>query len=153
MAHPVHHSESSARKFGGAPDDYLAVHDWFDASKAHDPRPVHRALRHHAFGIFEAESVFGHVITNSDAREVPVRFIGEQHVREDCRRIPTVSDWLGGIRPASWMIGGAIKSAEEEASDRMREDPMAGWKAHVAAGKTVLGFKDWLEMRKMARQP
>jgi len=30
MAHPLHHAESSARKFGGVPDDYQFVHDWFD---------------------------------------------------------------------------------------------------------------------------
>ena len=35
MAHPLHHAESSARKFGGVPSDYQAVHDWFDASKEH----------------------------------------------------------------------------------------------------------------------
>ncbi len=35
MAHPLHHAESSARKFGGVPCDYQAVHDWFDASKEH----------------------------------------------------------------------------------------------------------------------
>ena len=35
MAHPLHHAESSARKFGGVPSDYQSVHDWFDASKEH----------------------------------------------------------------------------------------------------------------------
>jgi hypothetical protein len=36
---------------------------------------------------------------------VPVRFIGEQHVREDLGRIPTVEDWLGKILPEPWMFG------------------------------------------------
>ncbi len=35
MAHPFHHAESSARKFGGIPADYQPIHDWFDCSKAH----------------------------------------------------------------------------------------------------------------------
>src|SRR3954462_15997474 len=30
----LHHAVSSARKHGGEPEDYLAVHEWFDASKA-----------------------------------------------------------------------------------------------------------------------
>jgi hypothetical protein len=30
MAHPFHHAVSSARKFGGVPADYQAIHDWFD---------------------------------------------------------------------------------------------------------------------------
>lgn len=30
MAHPFHHALSSARKWGGRPEDYLAIHNWFD---------------------------------------------------------------------------------------------------------------------------
>ena len=85
MAHPLHHAESSARKFGGKPTDYQVIHDWFDASKAHMAFFTHRALRHHTQGIFEAERVFGLTITNSAGRSIPVRWIGEQHVKEDCQ--------------------------------------------------------------------
>jgi len=28
MAHPFKHAESSARRFGGNPEDYLAIHNW-----------------------------------------------------------------------------------------------------------------------------
>ena len=42
MAHPLHHAESSARKFGGIPDDYQHVHDWFDSSKEHLGLFIHR---------------------------------------------------------------------------------------------------------------
>lgn len=48
MAHPYHHAESSARKYGGSPEDYLPIHSWFDASKALFANFRHRALRHHA---------------------------------------------------------------------------------------------------------
>ncbi|WP_407636181.1 DUF6915 family protein [Pseudooceanicola batsensis] len=27
MAHPLHHAESSARKFGGVPSDYQSIHN------------------------------------------------------------------------------------------------------------------------------
>lgn len=74
------------------------------------PKPFnfrHRALRHHAQGIFEAERVFGHVIRNSAGRTVPVRYILERHVMEDCGGVvPTVGDWLLRIEPASWMSRG-----------------------------------------------
>ena len=33
MAHPYHHAVRSARLFGGRPEDYLAIHVWFDESK------------------------------------------------------------------------------------------------------------------------
>ena len=34
MGHPYHHALSSVRKWGGAADDYLPLHQWFDESKA-----------------------------------------------------------------------------------------------------------------------
>ena len=30
--HPLHHAESSVRKWGGEVKDYLAIHEWFDGS-------------------------------------------------------------------------------------------------------------------------
>jgi hypothetical protein len=52
MAHPYHHSLSSTRKWGGSVFDYLPLHSWFDQSKAIAADFRHRALRHHAEGIF-----------------------------------------------------------------------------------------------------
>ena len=105
MAHPLKHAESSVRKFGGRPEDYLPIHNWFDESKAFIPDFRHRALRHHAEGIFLAEKLFGVSIVNSDGKQIPVRYVGEQHVREDLGRIPTAQDWLFEIKPRRWMYG------------------------------------------------
>ena len=105
MAHPLKHAESSARKFGGKAEDYLAIHNWFDQSKSFFADFRHRALRHHAEGIFLAERIFGVTIANSDGERVPVRYVGEQHVKEDLGRIPTVQDWLSQISPQRWMYG------------------------------------------------
>ena len=103
MAHPYHHAERSAKKFGGVAEDYLAVHNWFDESKAHLPDLRHRALRHHSEGIFLCEQVFGVTLTNSDGRAVPVRLVGEQHVVDDLGWIPTVKDWLENLQLQPWM--------------------------------------------------
>jgi hypothetical protein len=66
----------------------------------------HRALRHHSEGIFLLEKIFGKTITNSDGRVVPVRYVGEQHVKEDLGLIPTMADWFECIKPEhSWMFG------------------------------------------------
>jgi hypothetical protein len=98
---------TTVKKWGGKPEDYAAIHDWFDATKEMFADARHRALRHHAQGIFEAERVFGRIIVNSDGREVPVRYIGEQHVKEDCGgRIPSVEDWLRNIKMEAWMNRG-----------------------------------------------
>jgi hypothetical protein len=104
MAHAWHHAKSSARRYGGKPEDYIHIHNWFDETKAHEPTFKHRALRHHSEGIFECEKVFGVLLTNSEGKEVPVRVIGEQHVSEDFSGyIPTVHDWLKTIQAESWM--------------------------------------------------
>ena len=95
MAHPYQHAVSSARKFGGAPVDYLYIHQWFDETKAWVGHSDHRMFRHHSEGIFECEKTFGESFLNSDGKEVFVRYIGEQHVKEDCNNyIPSAKEWL-----------------------------------------------------------
>lgn len=107
MTHTYYHARSSARVFGGRPSDYLAVHCWFDATKVSFCDFRHRCLRHHSQGVFDAERIFGLTLTNSDGKEVPVRYIGEQHVMEDCGgRVPSLSDWLSCIQPEPWMARG-----------------------------------------------
>lgn len=103
MATSYHHAVSSARKFGGIPEDYIAIHTWFDESKMHWADFRHRALRHHTEGIFLAEKIFGVTLTNSEGKVIPVRWVGEQHVKEDLGRIPTIKDWYENIRPLRWM--------------------------------------------------
>jgi uncharacterized protein DUF6915 len=96
MAHPYHHAVRSARLFGGQPGDYLAIHDWFDESKAHIADVRHRALR-------LCEAIFGTTVTNSVGKAVPVRTIGEQHVKDDLGWIPSVKDWLENLQLQPWM--------------------------------------------------
>jgi len=116
MAHPYHHSVSSAKRWGGSVEDYIRIHDWLDESKKILADFRHRALRHHAEGIFMAETVFGATVTLSTGRIIPTRWIAEQHVREDLGCIPSFADWAKAIRPERWM-GSAVKlDAEERAA-------------------------------------
>ena len=103
MARSYHHAVSSARKFGGTPDDYIEIHTWLDRSKEIVADFRHRVLRHHSEGVFLAETIFGVTITNSAGRDVPVRLIAEQHILEDLGRIPSFADWVRCIKPESWM--------------------------------------------------
>lgn len=151
MSHPLHHAQSSARKYGGTPEDYLPIHNWFDASKSTMANFRHRALRHHAFGIFEVEEKFGVAIVNSAGKTIPVRFIGEQHVREDCGGIiPSVQDWLRGIPGDRWMrvgqLSGDMPEKEEEGGFDLS---LEAWRAAVARGETILGHRDWAERMEM----
>jgi hypothetical protein len=112
MAHPYHHAVSSQKKWGGQVENYQAIHDWIDASKECLGDFRHRALRHHAQGIFDCERVFGLTIEielryGKDAdpfiRKIPVRWIAERHVIEDCGRIPSMAEWFQQITPLPWM--------------------------------------------------
>lgn len=103
MAHPYHHALSSTRRWGGQIDDYLPIHEWFDQSKAHYANFRHRALRHHTEGIEACQQTFGVTITISTGRAIPVRWVAEQHVKEDLGWIPTAADWLRAIQPEPWM--------------------------------------------------
>ena len=112
MAHPYHHALSSVKKWGGTVEDYIRVHDWFDESKKIIADFRHRALRHHAEGIFMAETIFGSTLTLSTGQVIPVRWVGEQHVREDLGFIPSFADWARAIGPAPWM--GRAQQLESE---------------------------------------
>lgn len=112
LAHPIKHAENSARKFGGVAADYLEIHNFFDESKAFVSDFRHRAMRHHSEGIFLAERIFGVTIKNSQGKDVPVRYIGEQHVKEDLGRIPTAQDWLQNMVPQPWMRGQKLQTVE-----------------------------------------
>jgi hypothetical protein len=115
MAHPYHHALSSVKKWGGSVEDYLPIHDWFDATKGLMPDFRHRAARHHAEGIFLCERLFGVTVTLSTGRKVPTRWVGEQHVKEDLGFIPSLQDWLGCLKPEPWMGRTTNLEAELEA--------------------------------------
>jgi len=113
MAHPSKHAESSARRWGGHPSEYLKFHEWLDESKALVADVRHRALRHHAEGVFMMEKIFGSSFVNSVGKTVYVRYIGEQHVLEDLGRIPSFQDWIESIQLQPWMRGQRLASTEE----------------------------------------
>jgi len=106
--HPDIHSKSSVKKFGGTVEDYIKIHQWFDETKAWYGSSIHRMFRHHSEGIFECEKIFGTKFINSDGNTVYTRYVGEQHVKEDCNGyIPSAKEWIIAIekrdRPL-WMI-------------------------------------------------
>ena len=95
MAHPILHSKSSAKQFGGKPEDYLHIHNWFDETKSWIGTSFHRVFRHHSEGIFECEKTFGESFLNSD-------------VKEDCNNyIPSAKEWVDALNSKEkplWMM-------------------------------------------------
>jgi hypothetical protein len=65
-------------------------------------------FRHHSEGIFEMEKKFGVSFVNSDGKTVYTRYVGEQHVKEDCNNyIPSAKEWILGMkedRRPVWMV-------------------------------------------------
>ena len=109
MSKPYIHAVSSAKKWGGVPEDYLAIHDLMDSSKGTIADSRHRALTHNAWFLSVIlEKIFGHNITNSNGRLVSVRDVGEQHILEDYggRFIPSAQDFLQEIELKEWMVKG-----------------------------------------------
>lgn len=107
MADATTHAKSSARSWGGEWEEYIHIHQWFDSTKCSWADPRHRAVLHSTFGVGLALQVFGPVLVLKNGREVPVRMIGEQHVREDCGFIPQLSEWLQQLPMEPWMQRGA----------------------------------------------
>ena len=108
MAHPNIHAQSSAKKFGGKPEDYIHLHQWLDETKGWCGDFLHRMFRHHSEGIFEMEKIFGKSFINSDGKTVYTRYVGEQHIKEDCfNYIPTAKDWIDALQAEKkpmWML-------------------------------------------------
>ena len=106
MAHPLQHAKSSVKKWGGVPEDYIDIHHWFDDTKSWIGNSMHRIFRHHCEGIFLCEKEFGKSFVNSDGKTVYTRYVGEQHVKEDCfGKIPSAKEWIDNMNsPKEWMI-------------------------------------------------
>jgi hypothetical protein len=112
---PYDHALSSAKSFGGEWEDYIAIHSWFDETKAFTGTWTHRALRHHSAGVEWAIEKFGHRIKTSSGRYISVRLIAEKHIEEDCGFIPTPDKWLSviGDNAAPWMKKVAVTSRKK----------------------------------------
>jgi len=130
MANAYIHSKSSARKFGGIPEDYLSIHIKMDCSKAYFPSNAHRALTHHSFWIHEVMvPLFGYVMENSDGKKISVKDICEQHVLEDfgMRFIPTAQDYIENMEFKDWMQNGVkdIPSSYRKIKEKGNIKPIA----------------------------
>src|SRR3954453_58034 len=105
MSKAMIHARSSAKRYGGKPEDYIEIHEKIDSTKSAHAEVTHRCVFHSAFGIYLIEDIFGRTLVNSDGQEVFVRDVAEQHVLEDLGCIPSLSDWLREMPARPWMAG------------------------------------------------
>ena len=60
--------------------------------------------------------IFGATLTNSAGKQVPVRTVGEQHVKDDLGWIPSVKDWLQHLEMQPWMGRTPFRPQMDEAA-------------------------------------
>ncbi len=110
MGDPLKHAMSSARLFGGEPEDYLHVHTVMDSSKLFLADWRHRALLHNTFGIHVFEQLIGASFKRkSDGVSVCTRTVISQHIMEDLGAIPTAGEFLRDMPLRQWMAGISAK--------------------------------------------
>ncbi len=127
MSKPYVHAVSSAKKFGGKPEDYLDLHNFLDSSKACIADHRHRILSHHSWFLSVVlERVFGVNLTNSDGKLVSVREVGEQHVLEDFGGvIPSAADWLAEVEYQEWMGGKGRPPSHRKIEQKQNSRPVS----------------------------
>lgn len=119
MSNSYLHAQSCVRKWGGVPEDYIAIHEFLDGTKKAFGDVRHRALLHNTFGVWLAQEVFGRVIkvkrkATDTYKTIPVREIAERHIIEDLGFIPEVGDWLRQMDIQDWMSGAKRRTMTRE---------------------------------------
>jgi hypothetical protein len=135
LAHPLNHAKSSARRFGGEPADFEALHKWFDQTKAHVADARHRMVLHNSFGIFLCEQMFGDRIELSNGKSIATRLVAEQHVREDFGFIPSLEQVLDGMPLEKWMFQGAQVQVLHRIDGKLKPKPEG--REHVPISQSV----------------
>jgi RNA-binding protein YlmH len=103
------HAKAAAHKWGGTPEDYIAIEEFIDGTKKAFGDVRHRAILHNTFGCWLAQEVFGRVIQLEGGKQVAVREIAEQHILEDLGFIPTIENWMENMEIKQWMSGAQRK--------------------------------------------
>lgn len=93
------HSQLSAKRRGGTPEDWYAIHDMMDWSKEVESTNAHRSFSHHmAFVKRVMVPIWGHTIQLTGGGTANLKDTLEQdHLLADFgdRFIPTVADYVG----------------------------------------------------------
>ncbi len=99
---PLRHANLSARRRGGSPEDYYALHSFFDTTKELCSDNRHRLL-HNVWGIRRVVvPLFGAELTTSGGAKIATKDVCEvDHVVADFsgKYLPTLGDFVSAIAP------------------------------------------------------
>ena len=99
---PLQHARITAHLYGGKWQDWIAIHDWIDRSKAIFPSMQHRMLLHSDFGEWLVVRIHGEAIGSKAGTVIPTRDLFRDHQVEDLGRVVTLAEWLHEINTDYW---------------------------------------------------
>ncbi len=88
---PLHHARITAHRYGGEWQNWIAIHDWIDRSKAIFPSVQHRMFHHSDFGECLAVRIHGETIEAGDGTVIPTRDLFRDHQVGDLGRVVTLA--------------------------------------------------------------
>jgi Domain of unknown function (DUF6915) len=99
---PLQHARITGRRYGGEWQDWIAIHDWIDRSKAIFPSMQHRMFLHSDFGEWLTVKIHGEAIEAKDGTVIPTCDLFRDHQVEDLGRVVTLAEWLREIDADYW---------------------------------------------------
>jgi hypothetical protein len=100
---PLQHARITAYRYGGEWQDWIAIHDWIDRSKAIFPSMQHRMFLHSDFGEWLAIRIHGEAIEAKDGTVISTRDLFRDHQVEDLGRVIMLAEWLHQVDTDYWM--------------------------------------------------
>src|SRR5215468_2722902 len=119
---PLQHARITGRRYGGEWQDWIAIHDWIDRSKAIFPSMQHRMFLHSDFGEWLTVKIHGEAIEAKDGTVIPTCDLFRDHQVEDLGRVVTLAEWLREISADYW----TRRRKPPRQLEHIREEPAEG---------------------------
>ena len=100
---PLQHARITAHRYGGGWQDWIAIHNWIDRSKAIFPSMQHRMFLHSDFGEWLTVRIHGEAIGSKSGAVISTRDLFRDHQVEDLGRVVTLAEWLRESDADYWM--------------------------------------------------
>jgi hypothetical protein len=127
---PLQHARITRRRYGGEWQDWIAIHDWIDRSKAIFPSMQHRMFLHSDFGEWLAIRIHGEAIEAKDGTVIPTYDLFRDHQVEDLGRVVTLAEWLRETDADYW----TRRRKPPRYLEQIREAPAEGLAARWGGG-------------------
>jgi hypothetical protein len=119
---PLQHARITAHRYGGEWQDWIAIHDWIDRSKAIFPSMRRRMFIHSDFGEWLEVRIHGEKIGAEAGAVISTRNLFRDHQVEDPGRVVTLAEWLCEIDADYWMR----RRKPPRQLEQVREEPAIG---------------------------